>query len=393
MFENLLFQQHVVSTLTREITDGTLPQSLLFYGEAFSGKLTGALELARAINCSEIGAWGCQCKSCKQSLTLQHPYTLLTGTRYSMQEINQSGEYLIQERSRSAQFIYTRNVRKLIKRFNEDLWDKEDNKYKKAISSLNKIDDIMYLVEPGSELPVDKKLQSSIKKINAECVKLSNELPKGNIPINQIRKISTWVRRSVSGAKKVVIMERAELMQDSSRNALLKILEEPPADTYFILISEKKNSVLPTILSRVRAYPFKNRDSEEQKLILNKLFQEEGKFDYIKDFFFSYSDFEGSSFYDIVKRYVECGFDSSSSFNDALESKIDGAYFKRFLEVYTNELKNIFICEGEHSISLNQLEVINNSVRDIIIKQMHYNQSPMLLLETLFYEMQRVCNA
>ncbi len=128
MFENLLFQQHAVSTLSREVKDGSLPKSLLFYGEAFSGKLTAALELARVLNCTENGDWGCQCKSCIQNLNMQHPYVLIAGTRYFMQEINQSADFLIKERTTSSQFIFIRNVRKLVKRFSEDLWDKDDNK-------------------------------------------------------------------------------------------------------------------------------------------------------------------------------------------------------------------------------------------------------------------------
>lgn len=393
MFENLLYQQHIVSTLSREVTDGSLPQSLLFYGEPYSGKLTGALELARVLNCEFNGEWGCKCKNCNQSLTLQHPYTLLTGSRYSMQEINQSGGFLVRERSRSSQFIFIRNVRKLIKRFNEDLWDKEDNKYKKAVTSLNKIDDVIYLIEPGQDLPVEKKLQSTVNKIIAECTKLANELPKGNIPINQIRKISSWVRRSSAGSKRVVILERADLMQDSSRNALLKILEEPPVNTYFILISDKRCTVLPTILSRVRSYAFKSRDNKEQQLILNKLFLNDNKHDSIKDFFLSFSDFEGDSFLKIVKRFTEESFKENSSFNDALEAKIDSNYFNGFLEIFTYELKSIFYRADQKLLTLNQLESINKSIRDKIIKQVHYNQNPMLLLETLFYELKRILNA
>ena len=393
MFENLLFQQHIVSTLSREVSDGSLPGSLLFYGEPYSGKLTGALELARVLNCEFNGEWGCKCKNCNQSLTLQHPYTLLTGFRYSMQEINQAGDFLVRERSRSSQFIFIRNVRKLIKRFNEDLWDREDNKYKKAVASLNKIDDVIYLIEPGQDLPVEKKLQSTVKKIVAECTKLANELPKGNIPISQIRKISSWVRRSSAGSKRVVILERADLMQDSSRNALLKILEEPPANTYFILISDKRCTVLPTILSRVRSYAFKSRDNKEQQLILNKLFLNNNKHDSIKDFFLSFSEFEGDSFLKVVKRFTEACFEEYSSFNDALEEKIDSNYFNGFLEIFTNELKSIFYREDQKLLTLNQLESINKSIRDKIIKQVHYNQNPMLLLETLFYELKRILNA
>ncbi|MGL1892065.1 MAG: hypothetical protein OCD02_10580 [Spirochaetaceae bacterium] len=393
MFENLLFQQQIVSTLTNEINAKTLPQSLLFYGDEFSGKLTAALELARVLNCEFDGTWGCKCKSCNQNLTLQHPYTLLTGSRYSMQEISQSGEFLIKEQSISSQFMFTRNVRKLIKRFNEDLWDREDNKYKKAITALNKIEEVIYLVDPTQKLPTEKKLISSIKKITAECQKLSNELPKGNIPISQIRKLSSWVRRSANGSKKVVILERAELMLDSSRNALLKILEEPPADTYFILISEKKSTVLPTILSRVRAYGFRERNIEEQTLILNKLFKHDNISLTIKDYFFSFSNYSGDSFNIMVETYLNSSFDDKSSFNDALETKIETEYFNKFLEVFTNKLRDIFYTENQQRLSLSQLESINKYIKDKIIKQVHFNQSPMLLLETLFYEIKGIFNA
>jgi len=392
VFENLLFQNHVVETLKREIEGGNLPQSMLFFGEPYSGKLTAALELARVVNCEFTGEWGCSCKSCTQSLSLQHPYTLLTGSRYSMLEINQSADFLINERSRSSQFVFTRNVRKLIKRFNEDLWDKEDNKYKKAVSSLNNIEEILYLIEPTQNLPAEKKLQSTVKKILTECGKLANELPKGNIPISQIRKISNWVRRSSSGNKKVVILERAELMQDSSRNALLKVLEEPPRDTYFILISEKRSTVLPTILSRVRTYSFKHRDNKEQELILNKLFKTSSDKNSIKEYFLSYSDYEGDAFLKIVQNYTEFCFNKNGAFSDALDSKIDVSYFNEFLEVFTNELKRVYY-NNDGVISLNQLEAINSSIRDKVIKLLHYNQNPMLLLETLYYEVKRIIYA
>lgn len=50
--------------------------------------------------------------------------------------------------------------------------------------------------------------------------------------------------------KKVYILKGAQNMNDSSENALLKILEEPPRFDFFILTCESKNSMLDTILSR-----------------------------------------------------------------------------------------------------------------------------------------------
>lgn len=389
MFENLLFQEHFVKTISHEIKNNSLPQSLLFYGESFSGKLTAAIELARVLNCEKDGEWQCQCKSCHLSRNMQHPYLLITGSRYFNQEIRQSGDFLLKNRTKPAQFIYIRNVRKLVKRFSQELWDKDDNKLKKITSSLNKIDDVIYKIEPTEELPEEKKLDKIVKQITAECLKLSAELPKGNIPINQIRNISNWVRRSVTGSKKVIILERAELMQDSSRNSLLKILEEPPEDTFFILISEKKSTVLPTILSRVRAYHFKERNLKEQSLILNKLFNYD-KEDLIRNFFNSYSDINNDEIKNAVEVFIDGILDDSSAFNDSLEIKLDSDSFDRFLELLTLELRNSMF---SNKISINVIEKIMELIRDSVIKYTHFNQNPMLLLETLFYKGQKIANA
>ncbi|WP_289030082.1 DNA polymerase III subunit delta' [uncultured Paraglaciecola sp.] len=53
----------------------------------------------------------------------------------------------------------------------------------------------------------------------------------------------------MSGAK-VLIIYRADSMTESSANALLKTLEEPTDNTFLLLITEKPESILPTILSR-----------------------------------------------------------------------------------------------------------------------------------------------
>lgn len=49
---------------------------------------------------------------------------------------------------------------------------------------------------------------------------------------------------------KVFILEEAERMLPASSNALLKTLEEPPLDSYLFLISNEKEGILPTLLSR-----------------------------------------------------------------------------------------------------------------------------------------------
>lgn len=51
--------------------------------------------------------------------------------------------------------------------------------------------------------------------------------------------------------KKIYIIERADTMNIQAQNALLKTLEEPPAHAVFLLLAERTEAFLPTILSRV----------------------------------------------------------------------------------------------------------------------------------------------
>lgn len=55
------------------------------------------------------------------------------------------------------------------------------------------------------------------------------------------------------GDCKVYILEDSQNMNDSSENALLKILEEPPKGVYFILTCDSRAAMLPTVLSRATA--------------------------------------------------------------------------------------------------------------------------------------------
>ena len=56
--------------------------------------------------------------------------------------------------------------------------------------------------------------------------------------------------KSYLGGRKVLIVWKAELANDSTLNKLLKLIEEPPADTYIYLLAESTEGILPTIISR-----------------------------------------------------------------------------------------------------------------------------------------------
>ena len=86
---------------------------------------------------------------------------------------------------------------------------------------------------------------------------------KDNFKIDTVRAIRDLVYIMPNqAAYKVFILGEADLMNASAQNALLKVLEEPPAYAVFILLCEKKSAFLETILSRCTVYKLERVSDE-----------------------------------------------------------------------------------------------------------------------------------
>lgn len=72
----------------------------------------------------------------------------------------------------------------------------------------------------------------------------------------------------VEGPRKVYIFESADLFNDSSANAFLKTLEEPPGDVVIILLAHSYERVLPTIASRCQVVRFRRIPPSEASAVL-----------------------------------------------------------------------------------------------------------------------------
>ncbi len=72
---------------------------------------------------------------------------------------------------------------------------------------------------------------------------------------------------------KIIIIWMVEKMNEETANKLLKILEEPPEDTKFILIAEKTDNIISTIISRCQVHRFNLIPVEEIKQELLKRFE------------------------------------------------------------------------------------------------------------------------
>ena len=76
--------------------------------------------------------------------------------------------------------------------------------------------------------------------------------------------------------RRVYIIDEVHMLSKPAFNALLKILEEPPAHLMFILATTELNKVLPTILSRCQRHSFRRLDSETIAGRLIYVAQQEG---------------------------------------------------------------------------------------------------------------------
>nr|WP_321403738.1 DNA polymerase III subunit delta' [uncultured Desulfobacter sp.] len=86
------------------------------------------------------------------------------------------------------------------------------------------------------------------------------------ITISQIRDMgSTIASRANEATYRMVCILQADLMNTQAQNALLKMLEEPPERTFFILAAVQTAPLLPTILSRCRRIDFQALSPHEIK--------------------------------------------------------------------------------------------------------------------------------
>lgn len=75
--------------------------------------------------------------------------------------------------------------------------------------------------------------------------------------VDQVREVLHSAARSpLEGRVKMFIFEDAHRMNPAAANALLKMLEEPPGDVVFILVTESPEDLLPTVVSRSRRVDF-----------------------------------------------------------------------------------------------------------------------------------------
>ena len=103
------------------------------------------------------------------------------------------------------------------------------------------------------------RVRNVTRSVNPDTKRLRTQ-----IVADDIRKLNAFFQMSAAdGGYRVVIIDDADQMNPTAANALLKMLEEPPARAVLLLISHQPSALLPTIRSRCRTLPLRSLDAAE----------------------------------------------------------------------------------------------------------------------------------
>ena len=193
---------------------------------------------------------------------------------------------------------------------------------------------------------IEKRIEN-LQHSDIEVINRKNE----NIKIDEVRElIYDAIESAYSSPKKIFILCGIENLRKESSNALLKILEEPPKDVYFILLARSLN-IISTIKSRTIKFHLEGASNEELGVS--------------KEIYYFFDGNENN-----IRRYKENGIpleeyeDGINSYEDALSN------IKAMKEYAKNEMEN-----NENSSSdASFLEIIINYNRSIeyIVKKIRF---------------------
>ena len=201
-FKDVIGQEEAKQRLIREAKEGKIAHARLFCGPEGIGKLPLAIAYARYLSCNNPGekdACGI-CPSCVKISKLAHPdlhFVFPVIKKKSKDTV--SDDFIAEWRELLSHTPY----------FNLNIW----------------------LEEMGAE---NQQAQIYVKE--------SDEI---------IRKLSL---KSSQGGYKIMIIWLPEKMNVECSNKLLKLLEEPPSQTIFLLVSEEPDMLLTTIQSRTQRF-------------------------------------------------------------------------------------------------------------------------------------------
>lgn len=140
---------------------------------------------------------------------------------------------------------------------------------------------------PGLETPEDHRIAKLVEAGSHPDLRWlerllndkTNNLAR-NITVDQVRSLGDLFDLTPALSPwRVVVIDSIDDLEKSAANALLKMLEEPPANTIFFLVSHSPGRLLPTIRSRCRRLDFQSLDNDAMTSILASVLPEQKDFE------------------------------------------------------------------------------------------------------------------
>lgn len=202
-FDDVIGQEEAKKRLRQEVAEGRIPHAQLFCGPAGAGKLPLALAYARYLSCPHRTAQDAcgVCPSCVKWEKLVHPdvHFVFPIVRNAKAKKEVCDDYIVAWRRLLTGSTY----------FGLNHW-------------LDEMD-----AENGQPLIYAKESDEITRKLSL---------------------------KSSEGGYKIALIWLPEKLHEVCANKLLKLLEEPPAQTLFLLVSEAPEMLLTTIISRTQRF-------------------------------------------------------------------------------------------------------------------------------------------
>lgn len=395
MFEELSKSQpDIAAQLSRQIESNTFTQVNLFGGSRYSLRMTSALESARVLSCKEEGLSSCRCASCRKFDLLTMPNLVIVSQRDHESVIETALASFVRLRSDFSRRFLIRTVRILLLQYHASLSGSSQSATQSAnYDAASQVSDLlMELSEEKGEIAEKraKALSQSLKTALKALLAASRK--NTTISVNEVRALDEWINQTSMGEqKRFIIIESLEQTNASARNSLLKMLEEPPTDVYFFLISEYPNRIMQTILSRVRKYSFPPVREDRVNALLSPFFLGTERFATLESFFLQGGGLDLAKHDEVVQTLLDSIANHTYLSEERFSSLVDFVDEQGSYEYVLKTLLSFLgssVAKGD--ITWQRASSLSDLISSSYSQATLFNQNKKLMLQALYLKLMEV---
>lgn len=196
-----------------------------------------------------------------------------------------------------------------------------------------------------------------------------------NIKLEQAKSILSFLSLRRIGRSRVIIIDQAHLFNQQAANAILKVIEEPEQNNYFILTSPEAEIILPTIRSRSQVMRFSPLSVSELKQIKPGLpdwtyASSRGKIEILESLAQD-QDKRINSFALLERFWMEKDFLINPDWKILLKDREESLFLLRQWALYFRDLIFLKLSKEDHILNSDQISKMKKMIQDV---QMDLNQ-------------------